>query len=366
MLIYTQMKSFFLILFLVIFSSLLVWLPFSFRNEMLKVFANYDGPNYLIIAKTWYQKDLIRQKFEFPLPLEYYPAHFPGYPALIGFFDLFLPGPWAMLVATVFSTTLAAWMFYLFLKKNNFSPSPLWLTLLFLFLPPRFLAVRTIGSPEPLFIFAILASFYFFRLKNWWLAGIFGALAQITKSPGILLFIAYELIILKETIKTKRLNFKTYPLILIPLSALGIFLFYYRQTGDFLAYFHSGDNFHLFFPPFQIFKTGQNWIGDFWLEDVVYIYLLGGLTIIFLTKKKLFDLATFAGIFYLATLFITHRDLSRYSLPLSSFAIIAFSDFLEKKEFKLAFLIILVPIYLYTLNFLSYNTAPVSDWTPFL
>ncbi|MGB9911248.1 MAG: hypothetical protein ACPLKP_01440 [Microgenomates group bacterium] len=360
------MKNFLIIAFLVVFSSLLVWLPFSLKNEMLKVFANYDGPNYLIVAKTWYQKNLIREKFEFPLPLEYYPAHFPGYPAIIRVFNFFLPGPWAMLIATVFSTILMAEIFYLFLKKNSFSKFPLWLTFVFLFFPARFLVVRTIGAPESLFIFAILTSFYFFRLKKWWLAGLFGALAQITKSPGILLFIAYIIIILKEGLKTKKFNFKTYPLLLIPFSLLGVFLFYYQKTGNFWAYFHSGDNFHLFFPPFQIFKTGRSWIGDFWLEDVIYIYLLGILTIIFLIKKRYFDLATFAGIFYLTTLFIAHRDLSRYSLPLVPFSLIAFSDFLEKKEFKIAFFFILIPIYLYTLNFISYNVAPIGEWQPFL
>lgn len=360
------MKNFFIIGFLVIFSSLLVWLPFSLKNEMEKVFANYDGPNYLIVAKTWYNQNLIRKNFSFPLPLEYYPAHFPGYPALISFFDIFLPGPWAMLIATLFATILAAEIFYLFLKKNNLSSSPLWLTLIFLFFPARSFAVRTIGSPESLFIFAILASFYFFRQKKWWLAGIFGALAQITKSPGILLFAAYGIILLMETIKTKKVNLRSYPLLLIPLSILGVFWLYYRQTGDFFAYFHSGDNFHLFFPPFKIFTPGQTWVGDFWLEDIVYLYLLGALTVIFLIKKGHFDLATFAGIFYFATLFVVHRDLSRYSLPLTPFSIIAFSDFLEKKEAKIAFLIILIPVYLYTLNFISHNTAPVADWTSFL
>lgn len=359
-------KNLVILWLITIISTLLVWFPFSIEPQgMLKVFANYDGPHYLIIAKTWYQKELIRKLFSFPLPLEYYPAHFPGYPAIIKFFNLFLSGPWAMLIATLFSALLAVSAFWIFLKKYRLSSSPFWLAIVFLFFPARFLVVRSIGSPEPLFIFAILTSFYFFRLKKWWLAGIFGALAQITKSPGILLFFAYIVFLALESIKTKKIPWKSYPLLLIPLSALMVFIFYWLKTGDFFAYFHSGDNFHLFFPPFQSFNTGKSWIGDFWLEDMIYIYLFGALTVVQLIKLKQFDLASFAGIFYLATLFIAHRDLSRYSLPLAPFSLIAFGSFLEKKEFKIVFLFIIIPIYLYAINFISHNTAPVNDWTPF-
>lgn len=352
-----------------IFSTILIWLPFfalGLGQGMLTVFANYDGPNYIIIAKTWYNKELIRTNFSLPTPLEYYPAHLPGFPLLVRIFDFILPGTWAMLVATLTTSILAVWIFYLFLKKFKLSSSPLWLSIIFLFLPARWLTVRNVGSPEPLFIFALLASFYFFKEKRWWLAGIFGALAQITKTPGILLFLAYGLWLTIETVKTKKIPWEAYPLLLIPLSILPVFWFYARQTGDFLAYFHSGDNFHLVFPPFQSFVTGRNWLGDFWLEDMVWQYLIGALVVLQLIKLKHFDLATFAGVFFTATLFVSHRDLSRYSLPLMPFALIAFAPYLEKKEFKIAFGVILIGIYLYAVNFILHNTAPVADWTPYL
>ena len=366
-------------------STLFVWLPFAFSwgEGMLTVFANYDGPNYLVIAKTLYQPELIRNTFSLPIPLEYYPAHLPGYPFLIRILDLPIPGTWAMLLTTLITTILAVIIFYLFIKKFKLSKTPLWLSTLFLFLPARWLVVRSIGSPEPLFIFSLLASFYFFKSAltplsqnlvskkkiitiDFLLAGIFGALAQITKTPGILLFLAYAVWLIVLAIKKKKIHFQAWPLLLMPLSALAVFFFYYLQTGNFLAYFQSGDNFHLVFPPFQAFATGRNWLGDFWLEDMVYVYLFGALTVVLLFKQKLYDLATFATIFFTATLFVAHRDLSRYSLPLMPFTIIAFAPFLEKKEFKIAFLIILPAIYFYTLNFILHNVAPIADWSPYL
>lgn len=358
-----------LLILLTLISTIIVWLPFKLFNigkGMLTVFANYDGPNYLIIARTLYDKALIGRTFSAPSPLEYYPAHLPGYPLTIKLLDYVLSGPWSMLISTLLFTILATIVFYKLLKKYNLSTSPFFLSICFLFLPARWLVVRSVGSPEPLFIFAILASFYFFKDKKYWLAAIFGIIAQVTKTPGILLFFGYAIFIAFDYWKTKKILWKAYPLLLIPLSIIPVFLFYKFQVGDFFAYFHSGDNFHLVFPPFQSFITGRNWLGDFWLEDMVWQYLIGITALVYLIKQKLYDFACFVGVFFFATLFVAHRDLARYSLPIIPFALIAFAPFLEKKEFKIIFAFILIPTYLYTINFILHNVAPIADWSPYL
>lgn len=346
-------------------ATFLIWVPFivGWREGMITVFKNYDGPNYIIVAKTWYDKSQIAQNFSLPTPLEYYPAHLPGYPLIIVVLNQFLPGPWAMLISTLFFTCLTLIIFYLFVLKFKLSQNPFWLSLVFLLLPGRWVAVKAVGSPEPLFIFAILASFYFFKSKKWFLAGIFGALAQITKTPGILLFFGY-LIYLSYI--DKKFFQRLLLLLIIPASILPVFWFFKLRTGDFLAYFHSGDNFHLVFPPYQSFSQNRSWLGDFWREDMVWQYLLGALTVVTLIKQKYYDLASFAGVFFTATLFVAHRDLARYSLPLVPFSLIALDKFIQKKEFKIALLIILPAIYLYAINFIASNTAPIADWTPYL
>lgn len=370
-------------------ATLVLWLPFffGFKEGTITLFKNYDGPNYLIIAKSWYDKAFIGEHFSLPIPLEYYAAHLPGYPITISIFNTLLIGPWAMLVSTLLFTVASAIAFYLFIYKFKLSENPLWLALVFMVFPARWVAVKAIGSPEPLFIFAILASFYFFKSAfdkvgnnlfskkksvtlDLLLAGVFGGIAQITKSPGILLFISYlgylgylsylKKYTLKETIKFSL------PLLLIPLSALGVFFFYKIRTGDFLAYFHSGDNFHLIFPPYQGFFPERSWLGTFWNEDMVWQYLIGALALVMLIKQKAYDLAFLVGIFFIATLMVAHRDLARYSLPIMPFVLIAFDKFIQKKEFKIALLIILPAIYLYAINFIGGNVAPVADWTPYL
>jgi hypothetical protein len=391
-------KEVFILILASILATFLVWLPFllGFKDGMLTVFKNYDGPNYLVVAKSWYDKNFISTSFSLPTPLEYYPAHLPGYPLTISFLNIFFPGPWAMLVSTLVFTLLSVTTFYLLLLKFRLSENPFWLSLVFLVLPARWVVVKAVGSPEPLFIFAILASFYFFKnalakinydspptkfpFVSLFFAGLFGAVAQVTKIPAILLFVTYLIFLFCQAFpKTKpkprlphlndiyHLSIKPgVPLLLIPLSLILVFGFYRLQTSDFLAYFHSGDNFHLVFPPFQSFAAGRSWLGDFWREDMVWQYLLGALTLVLLLKQRLYDLASFAGVFFAATLFVAHRDLARYSLPLTPFSLIAFDKFIQKKEFKIALLITLPAIYLYAINFIAGNTAPVADWTPYL
>jgi len=159
---------------------------------------------------------------------------------------------------------------------------------------------------------------------------------------------------------------KTYPILLIPISLIAVFAFYALRMGDFWAYFRAGDNIHLFFPPFQIFNYSAAWVGTFWLEEIIFIYLFEVLGLIRLIKQKAGVMVWYAGIFFISTLFVSHRDLMRYSLPLIPFLFVAFSEVLIKKEFKIAFIVIAIPIYLFSLAYISQNVMPISNWAPFL
>ena len=201
------------------------------------------------------------------------------------------------------------------------------------------------------------------------LSSLSGLLAQITRPPGILLFIALMSYILfrfffqrKETVT----NYLRYiPLLSIPLGLLSIFILYSQTYGDFFAYFHSGDNIHLTFPPFQVFNKGQFWVGDIWLEDIIYIFILGFLGVAMLLRKKLYPLAFFVLTYLVASTLVVHRDISRYILPVTPFILIAFERILVSREFKLILPIILLAIYLYTQNFIIQNVAPYPNLQPF-
>lgn len=383
----SKIKTFLLIAAISIIPTLLIWTPFFFRiesfwgiplpkNGMETVVANYDGPLYILVSKTFYNPKLVGN-FSFLLPSEYYAAHFPLFSILIKIFSHFFGSPYSMLFVTVVSAVLATYFFYLFVKDLVDKNNALWMSFVFSIFPARWLIVRSVGSAEPLFLAMIISSVYFFRKKSYILAGIFGLLAQITKSPGILLFIGYMFAALipdfkkMATITTqkffKKEDIKKYlGMLFIPLGLISVFLIYKVQFNDFFAYFHSGDNIHLFFPPFQIFNYSASWVGTFWLEEIIFVYLFGLIGLSNLIKKGETTLAWVVGVFFASILFVSHRDLIRYSLPIVPFLFVAFADTINKKEFKIIFLILIIPIYLFSLAYISQNVMPVSDWTPLL
>ncbi|MBI2086515.1 hypothetical protein HYT74_04185 [Candidatus Daviesbacteria bacterium] len=372
-------KDLFIIVNIVLALTFLIWLPhilalpnfwsLNFSNGFATIYRNFDGLEYVVIAKSWYDPKLIA---EIPqqLPSIYYASHFPGYAILIAAFAPLLSYLKSMLFVSVFSTIFASFAFYFLVKKLNLSQRPLFLSLIFLILPARWLIVHSVGSSEPLFIFLIITTIYFFirfeQTKHFldiFLTGMFGLFTQLIRPPGILLIIALGLFILWQGYKKRSLSyvFSFYPLILIPLGLLGIFYWYSQTYQDFFAYFHSGDNIHLTLPFFPVFNTNQFWVGDIWLEDIVYIYILGFLGGVMLWKQKLYPLAFFVLTYLFASSFVAHRDISRYLLPVSPFIIIAFEKVLTSREFKIILPIISLAIYLYAQNFLLSNTAPIPN-----
>src|SRR3990167_4818803 len=145
---------YFTLLFIVLTSTLLVWMPFILKtSNFLTIYKNFDGPNYIIAAKSMYvPKDIEAINRDSSLsqnPL-YFTAHLPLYPVLIRLASPLFGYLKSMLVVNIFFTGLLAMFFYFFLKKLNLTKHPLLIASLFLFLP-RFLVVRSVGAPESLF-----------------------------------------------------------------------------------------------------------------------------------------------------------------------------------------------------------------------
>ena len=370
---------------IVLISSLVLWLPFVLKttnlfglkiNEpsMLTVYKQYDGPLYVVPAKTFYKPQAIEKlHLEMTVPNKYFAAHLPLYPILIrGLKELLNYGLRinelsylkSMVGVNLLATIGLACLFYFILKKFKLTKNPLVLASVLLFLP-RFLVVRSVGAPESLFMFLILASLYFFETEKYWLAGLLGGLATMTKSPGILLFAGYLLVFVERLIKEKKNNWQWLGVLLIPLGLLAVFGIYGIQYKDFFAYFHSGDNIHLVFP-FAVFNFQKLWVGTAWLEDVIFYFFMYGLTVINLKNSRYRSFFYFGLVFFVATLFVQHRDINRYSLVLWPLALISYEKFFTSKKFLTIFVIVLFAIYLYGWNFLNYNVMPIADWRPFL
>lgn len=374
---YNKFYSQLLIIFIILFSSFLLYLPFLLRagdwfglkifdSNMQYVYRNYDGPLYIIAAKSFYDPAAIqRTGLELPLPAEYFAAHLPMYPFFIRLLGPSLGYLKAMLSVNLLFSVFLGLFFYYLVKQLKLTKKPLLLTIVFMFLP-RLYVVRSVGAPESLFILLILLSLFFFEREKFLWAGIFGGLSVMTKTPGVLLFAAYLLVFVERYIRTRKIEWKGYlSICLVPLGLITVFLIYLRQYGNFFAYFHSGDNFHLV-TPFAVFNSLARWVRSAWLEDIVFYFFIYALSLFYLRESKYRSFYYFGAVFFIATLFIQHRDIARYSLPLWPMACIAFEKFFTSRKFLYAFVVILPGIYLYALNFILSNVMPVANWKPFL
>lgn len=364
-------------------STFLIWIPhilklpnflgLDYSPGFQTIYRNFDGLEYVFIAKTLYFPNAFAALPQ-SMPAEYFAAHFPGFSLLMLATAPILGFLKSMILIPLLFTILSTFTFYFLVRDFRLSEHPLLLSIIFLILPARWLIVHSVGSAEPIFIFFTISALYFFmkyelasKPSYIYAATFFGILAQFTRPPGILLFFALSAYILWKTVKghgigiTNRITeaiTSYWPLLLIPSALLGVFYWYSIAYGDFFAYFHSGDNIHLSFPPFQVFNKEQAWVGEIWLEDIIYIFILGLLGGLMLLKQKLYPLAFFVLTYVGASTLVAHRDVSRYILPVFPFVIIAFEKALTSKEFKIVLAIVALAIYLYAQNFILANTAP--------
>src|SRR3989338_5060022 len=224
------LKDCLLLAFITLSITLLIWLPhilalpnfwgLSFKEGFSTIYRNFDGLEYVVIAKTFYNPSSIAS-IPNSLNPNYYAAHFPGYAVLILLFAPILGYLKSMLFVSLLFTFLSTIVFYFLIKDFKLTYKPFFLSVLFLILPARWVIVHSVGSAEPMFIFFVILSLYAFMKyellnKVSWLllAAIGGVGAQITRPPGILLALAYFLYINYK--KPFLSRFKNYPLILIP------------------------------------------------------------------------------------------------------------------------------------------------------
>lgn len=203
--------------------------PINF-NALLSSWNQWDAANYVYIAQHGYQRF-------------YDVAFFPFFPILIAI--LAFPFSWwggsYLLMATLISNAaLLGSLFLLYQLAVEFGGEQVARrALLYLCLfPTAFFFFAAYN--ESLFLFLTLGAFLAMRRQRWWLAGLLGMLAALTRSAGLLLVIPYlvEVWIARYSLVTEKssLWLRLAPVLLIPLST-GLFALYcWHIRGSPLAF----------------------------------------------------------------------------------------------------------------------------------
>ncbi|HVB25380.1 MAG TPA: mannosyltransferase family protein [Ktedonobacteraceae bacterium] len=188
----------------------------------------WDGANYVRIAQFGYMT-------------HFDVAFFPLFPLLIAAIAYPL-GSWSYLaVGMVLSNAaLLGAMFVLYQLAVDIAGEQVGRrTLLYLTIFPTALFFFAPYN-ESLFVLLIAGGFLALRRQHWWLAGILGMLAALTRSAGLLFVIPYliEVWISRESITAgrQRLLLRLFPVVLIPLGTVLYSIYCWHIQGNPIAY----------------------------------------------------------------------------------------------------------------------------------
>lgn len=346
---------------------------FEFRRHwpyIVWIWANFDGFHYIYIAKYGYGG------FEHPF--------FPLYPILIYLLHLIF-GIQRIIGGQIISNT----SFFLSLivmgkllikdKKDKLIKIIIFVILLF----PTSLFYAAVYN-DSLFLLLALLTIYMARKKSWFLSGIFGALATLTRLNGLaLIFIIFFEYIqsnetsatwrYKQTVKNIKILFKPsnivkdkiYSILLIPSAFLGYLVYTRVSFGNWSKVFSSmeaWDQNHLVFPP-QVFwrylkilviNSPSTYSYMTALSELMFVVLYI-LLIVFSYKKIRFSY----WIFFIISIIIpsltgTFQGMPRYGLHLYPF-FLSLAIFLKGKSkyFKIAYFIISTSLLFWFLTLFS-------------
>jgi Gpi18-like mannosyltransferase len=155
-------------------------------DSLFSAFHAWDSRHYISIAQYGYSW----VEYVGGEPRNLLLVFFPLYGWLVRLFGFFVGDYWvsAYVVSTL---AFSAGMCFLFrLVKFEFNKNVAWWSVLFLsFAPPAFF----FGTPmtESLMVLTSSAALYYIRTHKWGLAGLFGALAVLTRMVGLVLFVVF-------------------------------------------------------------------------------------------------------------------------------------------------------------------------------
>jgi len=289
-------------------------------RELLKSWARKDTAHYVWIATHGYT-DAWRTAF------------FPLYPLLERFLMVFTHGAFnaGLIISNLAGLIMLMVLYRLVLE--DFDHEHAYRTVLYLSIFPTAFFFASAYN-ESLFLCLSVLSFYHMRHRQWWLAGLFGLLASLTRSTGLLLFVPF----CYEYLRQRHFSLKTFLFnalsgILIPAGTALFALYCYIQFQDPLAFSHAQAVWHR--------KLEAPWVGIFLsISDIVHS---GGL-ISFTAIRNIFELGLV--LFILTLIVLSFVGPWKFPRNMRSYSIYAAVAFL----FLLLFPVIYIYPYLFPLG----------------
>jgi hypothetical protein len=332
--------------------SFLVYWPF--RGDMSAVYRFWDGPNYLTVARTLYAVRPDNPLLAYVYDPRYFLTHLPLYPLCVRAFSWVAGYEPALLLVSVVASAAAALLFYRLAREVWRLPSPEFLSLVFLVLPPRWLLYRSTGATESLSLALTLASLWFFERSRCGRASLAAGLAALTRISGILLAPAYAV----DLARRKRLRALPW-LALVPAGLLGYFVFCAVRFGDFFAYLAPHGEKLAAFRPFgflpSLFQKGLYHQAEFHIL-LFLLYAVGTFRL-----RSRFPVLFWYCLFTLGLLVcVSTEDWSRYFLAMAPFAlVVGFHDVIDTRAFRW-----MLPVFAALSLYYAWSVIPLNGCRP--
>jgi hypothetical protein len=296
------------------------------------VVRHFDGPNYLVVAKTLYRPTEVNPLPGYISSPRYFAVHLPAYPLAVRALAPVAGWPWALLLATAVFGMASAAVFVLWV--SDAAPDVPWLPLLlaFLLLPPRSVLYRSLGATEaPMAFFVLLALWARGREKTSLAVGA-AALASICRINGLLLvgLLALELLLRRRPLKALAAGLAG----VAPLAL--VFAWQASVLGHGGAFLDTHGKKPAFIP-FQYVKDllgRDDWVGT---DLVVWAFVFHVLAAALLFRRgRRFEAALVAAHVGLLA-FVRETDLTRYFVTVAPLAfVLAFEDLLRDRRIATA------------------------------
>ncbi|MGA3038622.1 MAG: mannosyltransferase family protein [Vulcanimicrobiaceae bacterium] len=222
---------------------------------ILAVWGRWDAVHYIDIASTgYYGTDM---------------AFFPLYPLLISLLGM-LTG--SHLVAGLVISNAALFIgliFFYKLVEHQYNRHVAHRAVFYISIFPTAIFFSAIYT-ESLFLALTVASFYFIREHKWWLAGIIGFFAALTRVEGVLLVVPMAIEWLRSPGARQAFQYPLEQLVrplagmaLIPLGLLSYMSYLWILTGDPLYFSHVQTNWHRHLaPPWVSLRNSFTLLGN--------------------------------------------------------------------------------------------------------